>query len=99
MQPELIKQPRIIKRYLNRKLYDVKTSSYVNLTDMGEFIRNGEQLQVICNKTKDDITKGFLLMILTRLEEQNGPAYNAYLFHDIIKNYGTITNFANTLKL
>ena len=98
MIPKTSKQPRIIKRYLNRKLYDVKTSSYVNLTEMSELIKSGEQLQVICNKTKDDITKGFLLMILVRLEEQQGPKNNSSLLHGIIQDYGTITNFANTLK-
>jgi polyhydroxyalkanoate synthesis regulator protein len=38
---------RVIKYYNNRKLYDTRTSSYVNLTDLIEFMRNSYDIQVI----------------------------------------------------
>ena len=45
---------RIIKRYSNRKLYDTKGSSYVTLLQIAEMIREGEEVQIIDNATKED---------------------------------------------
>ena len=47
---------RIIKRYSNRKLYDTKGSSYVTLLQIAEMIREGEDVQIIDNATKEDKT-------------------------------------------
>ncbi len=47
---------RIIKRYSNRKLYDTRGSSYVTLLQIAEMIRDGEDVQVIDNATKEDKT-------------------------------------------
>ena len=47
---------RIIKRYQNRKLYDTHQSCYVTLEEIAQIIREGHEIQVIDNKTKNDIT-------------------------------------------
>ena len=47
---------RVIKRYSNRKLYDTKDSRYVTLLEIAEYVRAGEDVQVIDNATKEDKT-------------------------------------------
>ncbi len=60
--------PRIIKRYSNRKLYDTKDSRYVTLLQIAEMVRGGEEVQIIDNNTKDDLTEVTLAQII--YEEQ-----------------------------
>jgi polyhydroxyalkanoate synthesis repressor PhaR len=59
---------RIIKRYSNRKLYDTKDSRYVTLLQIAEMVRAGEEVQIIDNNTKDDLTEITLAQII--YEEQ-----------------------------
>jgi len=56
---------RIIKRYSNRKLYDTKGSSYVTLLQIAEMIREGEDVQIIDNATKEDKTDITLALIIS----------------------------------
>jgi polyhydroxyalkanoate synthesis repressor PhaR len=61
---------RIVKRYSNRKLYDTKDSRYVTLLQIAELVRGGEEVQIIDNNTKDDLTEVTLAQII--YEEQKG---------------------------
>src|ERR1700759_188097 len=56
---------RIIKRYSNRKLYDTKGSSYVTLLQIAEMLREGEDVQIIDNATKEDKTDVTLALIIS----------------------------------
>jgi polyhydroxyalkanoate synthesis repressor PhaR len=56
---------RIIKRYSNRKLYDTKGSSYVTLLQIAEMIREGEDVQIIDNASKEDKTDVTLALIIS----------------------------------
>jgi polyhydroxyalkanoate synthesis repressor PhaR len=58
----------VIKRYSNRKLYDTKDSRYVTLLQIAEMVRAGEEVQIIDNNTKDDLTEITLAQII--YEEQ-----------------------------
>jgi len=64
------KKPRVIKRYQNRKLYDTQNSCYVTLDDIGQFIKNGEDVEVIDNKTQDDLTSVTLTQIIFEQEKK-----------------------------
>jgi polyhydroxyalkanoate synthesis repressor PhaR len=56
---------RVIKRYSNRKLYDTRESTYVTLLSIAEMVRNGEDVQVIDNATKEDKTDVTLALIIS----------------------------------
>jgi polyhydroxyalkanoate synthesis repressor PhaR len=56
---------RVIKRYSNRKLYDTKDSRYVTLLEIAEYVRAGEDVQVIDNATKEDKTDVTLALIIS----------------------------------
>jgi polyhydroxyalkanoate synthesis repressor PhaR len=56
---------RIIKRYSNRKLYDTKGSTYVTLLQIAQMIREGEDVQIVDNSTKEDKTDVTLALIIS----------------------------------
>lgn len=61
---------RIIKRYHNRKLYDTASSTYVTLEDIAELVKRGDDVQVVDNSSKEDITGQTLAQIIFE-EEKN----------------------------
>jgi polyhydroxyalkanoate synthesis repressor PhaR len=75
--PPSEKPRRIIKRYSNRKLYDTKDSRYVTLLQIAEMVRAGEEVQIIDNNTKDDLTEITLAQII--YEEQKAHTKNVPL--------------------
>ncbi len=60
----------IIKRYGNRRLYNTETSSYVNYGEITKLIRDGNDIQVIDSRTKQDVTKSVLMQVILE-EEKN----------------------------
>lgn len=66
-------KPRLIKRYANRKLYDTKDSRYVTLHQIAEFVRRGEDVKIIDNKSKEDLTNVTLAQIIYE-EEKKGES-------------------------
>src|ERR1039458_7701483 len=75
--PDDGKPRRIIKRYSNRKLYDTKDSRYVTLLQIAEMVRASEEVQIIDNNTKDDLTEITLAQII--YEEQKAHSRNVPL--------------------
>ena len=64
------KPRRVIKRYSNRKLYDTKDSRYVTLLQIAEMVRTGEEVQIIDNNTKEDLTEVTLAQIIYEEQKQ-----------------------------
>jgi polyhydroxyalkanoate synthesis repressor PhaR len=64
---------RTIKRYPNRKLYDLERKRYVTLDDISVMIQDGEDIQVIDHETGDDLTSITLSQsIFEREKKQSG---------------------------
>ncbi|MBM4344859.1 MAG: hypothetical protein FJ100_15945 [Deltaproteobacteria bacterium] len=63
-------EPRVIKRYANRKMYDTARSCYVTLEEVAEMVRNGDEVAVIDNKTKADLTEFTLTQALLDAERR-----------------------------
>ena len=55
---------RVIKRYANRKLYDVQNSRHVSLTELAGLIRDGEQIRVTDKLGREDYTTRILHQII-----------------------------------
>lgn len=81
-----MKEAKIIKRYQNRKLYDTHESSYVTLDEIAKMIKNGEDIRVIDNKTKNDITAATLTQLLYESERKAKTQPSVELLKDIIRN-------------
>ena len=63
-------EPRVIKRYANRKMYDTSRSCYVTLEEIAEIVRAGQEVRVIDNKTKQDLTEVTLTQALLDSERK-----------------------------
>lgn len=62
---------RLIKRYPNRKFYDTEDKQYISLKDIASLVRTGEEIQVIDNKSGEDITTLTLSQILREQERRD----------------------------
>lgn len=65
--------PRLIRRYPNRKLYDVHTSAYVTLEDLAALVRAGETVRVLDFPSGDDLTAQTLTQVILD-EGKRGPS-------------------------
>lgn len=85
---------KIIKRYQNRKLYDTQQSCYVTLDDIAKMIRTNEEVMVIDNKSKNDITAATLTQIIFEAEKKASQYAPLFTLREIIQNgNGSISNF------
>ncbi|PIP90473.1 MAG: hypothetical protein COW01_10235 [Bdellovibrionales bacterium CG12_big_fil_rev_8_21_14_0_65_38_15] len=90
---------RIIKRYQNRKLYDTHQSCYVTLEEIAQIIREGHEIQVIDNKTKNDITYQTQLQLLADQERKALNAKDVELLKRVIRSDdGTFTGYIKALE-
>jgi polyhydroxyalkanoate synthesis repressor PhaR len=94
-----VNNQRIIKRYQNRKLYDTHQSCYVTLEEIAQIIREGHEIQVIDNKTKNDITYMTQIQLLFDQERKSTKATNVDLLKRVIRGQeGTFTGFIKSLE-
>src|ERR1700760_303045 len=92
-----MKETKIIKRYQNRKLYDTHESSYVTLDEIAKMIKGGEDLRVIDNKTKNDITAATLTQLLYESERKAKTQPSVELLKEIIRHGdGSFSGFIQT---
>jgi polyhydroxyalkanoate synthesis repressor PhaR len=76
---------RLIKRYGSRKLYDTEESRYISLEDIAGWIREGQMVQVVDNKTSDDVTAQTLTQIISEEGRKGTSLLPDELLHDIIR--------------
>jgi len=94
-----MKDVRIIKRYQNRKLYDTFQSCYVTLEEISQIIREGNEIQVIDNKTKNDITYTTQLQLLADQERKSLKGGDTELLKRVIRSEeGTLTGYIRGLE-
>jgi len=78
------KETKLIKRYRNRKLYDTSDSCYVTLEDISEMIKMGDDVQVIDNTTKEDLTGVTLAQIIFEEQKRKTNVLPLDTFREII---------------
>lgn len=81
-----MKEAKVIKRYQNRKLYDTHESTYVTLDEIAKMIRAGEEVRVVDNKTKNDITASTLTQLLYESERKAKTQPSVNLLKAIIRS-------------
>src|SRR5918994_5128383 len=79
---------RVIKRYSNRKLYDTKGSTYVTLLQIAEMIRQGEEVEIIDNATKEDKTDVTLALIISEDLKSQPRSVPLGTLRDLIQERG-----------
>jgi polyhydroxyalkanoate synthesis repressor PhaR len=79
---------RVIRKYANRRLYDVETSQYITLEDLKKFIIDGEDIEVQDAKTKSNITRDVLLQLVAEQEQAGQPILSEAVLKSMIQFYG-----------
>ena len=81
-------EPRIIKKYPNRRLYDTVISSYITLGDVKQLVMERTPFRVIDARSSVDITRSILLQIISEQEERGNPIFTTEVLAHIIRFYG-----------
>ncbi len=89
---------RVIKRYANRKLYDTRESRYVTLDQIADMIRQGEDVKVVDNNTKEDLTSVTLAQIIFEEEKKKHSFLPLGALRKIIQSGGeSLHEFMNQI--
>src|SRR5689334_24941367 len=66
------KEPVVIKKYANRRLYNTDTRTYVTLDDLAAMVKGGRDFVVFDAKSGDDLTHSVLTQIIVEQESRMG---------------------------
>ena len=92
-------QPRVIRKYVNRRLYDTQESRYVNLEELRRLIIDGEEIRVVERTTGHDITTSILLQIIGETQRDNVLLQAGFLCEIIRLSGSTATDPALPARL
>ncbi|MEM1026320.1 MAG: polyhydroxyalkanoate synthesis regulator DNA-binding domain-containing protein [Myxococcota bacterium] len=82
------KTAKVVKRYSNRKLYDTDRSRYVTLDEIAKMIKAGEEVTIIDNESKEDLTSVTLTQIIYE-EEKRESRMPLGMLRNLIQSSGT----------
>ncbi len=77
-----------IKRYPNRKLYDLDRKRYVTLEDISILIQEGEDVQVVDHETGDDLTGITLSQIIFEREKKRSGFLPKSILTSLVRTGG-----------
>ncbi len=81
-------EPRVIKKYPNRRLYDTAESRYITLADVRRLVLDRIDFVVIDKKTQEDITRSILLQVIAEQESTAEPVMSRDFLAQVIRSYG-----------
>lgn len=81
-------EPRVIKKYPNRRLYDTEISRYITLEEVRQLVLENIEFRVVDKRSKDDITRSILLQVIAEQEQGGDPIFQTELLQHIIRFYG-----------
>lgn len=88
MSESKISEPRVIKKYPNRRLYDTVESRYITLVDVRRLVMDKVDFVVIDKKTQEDITRSILLQVIAEQEHTADPLMSQDFLSQCIRSYG-----------
>jgi polyhydroxyalkanoate synthesis repressor PhaR len=78
----------LIKKYENRRLYDVTNSRYVNLEEVAQLLRDGHDVRVVDASSNKDITRLILTQIIVEDARTPDSAFPLDLLRQMIITSG-----------
>ena len=81
-------EPRVIKKYPNRRLYDTVQSKYITLSDIRSLVLERIDFVVIDKKSQEDITRSILLQVIAEQEHGVDPVMSRDFLSQVIRSYG-----------
>jgi polyhydroxyalkanoate synthesis repressor PhaR len=82
-------EPRVIKKYPNRRLYDTIESRYITLADIRRLVVERIDFVVVDKKNNADITRSILLQVIAEQEHLADPILSQEFMVSVIRSYGT----------
>ncbi|MGD0493914.1 MAG: polyhydroxyalkanoate synthesis repressor PhaR [Steroidobacteraceae bacterium] len=86
--------PRVIKKYPNRRLYDTVESRYITLADVRRLVVEKIDFVVVDKKNNADITRSILLQVIAEQEHLPEPILTQEFMVNVIRSYGSDTQGA-----
>jgi polyhydroxyalkanoate synthesis repressor PhaR len=81
-------EPRLIKKYPNRRLYDTELSRYITIEDVRALIASHTRARIVEQRTGADITRSVLLQVIAEQELGAGARLTEAFLSDLIRSYG-----------
>jgi polyhydroxyalkanoate synthesis repressor PhaR len=81
-------EPRVVKKYPNRRLYDTVESRYITLADIRRLVMDKVDFVVIDKKSQEDITRSILLQVISEQEHAGEPLMSQDFLSQVIRSYG-----------
>ena len=80
-------QPAVhrIKKYMNRRYYDITNSRHLTMDDIYELVRSGQSVQVTDSQTGADITSHVLTQMILERDAPKLDIFPAGLLHQVIR--------------
>src|SRR6202046_1703139 len=82
-------EPRVIKKYPNRRLYDTVESRYITLADVRRLVVERIEFVVVDKKTNAAIARSILLQVMAEQEHLAEPILSQAFMVNVIRAYGT----------
>jgi polyhydroxyalkanoate synthesis repressor PhaR len=82
-------EPRVIRKYPNRRLYDTVESRYVTLADIRRLVMERVDFVVLDRKSQQDITRNILLQVIAEQEGAGEPLMSRDFLSQVIRSYGS----------
>ena len=77
-------EPRVVRKYSNRRLYDSRQSKYINLDELKDLILAGVPLRVVNAEDGADITRQTLVQVLLSEEVFGEPVFSEQSLRNLI---------------
>ncbi|MFO1402084.1 MAG: polyhydroxyalkanoate synthesis repressor PhaR [Steroidobacteraceae bacterium] len=80
-------EPRIIKKYPNRRLYDTVLSRYITLGDVRALVHQHLPFRVIEQRSGRDLTRSVMLQVIAEQEQHGGAILSEDFLAQLICSY------------
>ncbi|MDE2305967.1 MAG: polyhydroxyalkanoate synthesis repressor PhaR [Gammaproteobacteria bacterium] len=81
-------EPRVIKKYPNRRLYDTIESRYITLADVQRLVLEKVDFVVVDKKNNAEITRSILLQVIAEQEQHADPILTQEFMIQVIRAHG-----------
>lgn len=85
MDTEQNKQIKLIKKYKNRRLYDLERSQYITIEELQSYVLQDIDFRVLDATSGKDLTNATLLQIFVDLETHSTQALSPNVLRQLIK--------------
>ncbi len=81
----------VIKKYGNRRLYDVTNSVYINQDEVALLVQAGHNVQVVDAATGEDLTRLVLTQIIVQHAKESDSAFPLDVLRQMVVACGKVT--------